>query len=377
MINLFKKLIYNMNKLSLLALSLILLFPFFRNNKSKNNEVEIIAVGDNLIHNSVLKSGRINDSTYNFDRLFDVMRNDFQEADIAIINQETILGGDFMPYDGYPNFNSPNELGDAIVKAGFDVVLQASNHTLDVGVKGVTNCIEYWKQQKGITYLGINENQQERDEIKIIESKGIRFALLNYTYGLNGRTLPKDKKYLVNLIDTASIINDLRKAEKLADFTIVFPHWGVEYVYEPNKHQKSLAKIMTQYGADLIIGTHPHVLQDIEWIESDNGNKSLCYYSLGNYTSGQKATPRVLGGMAKVIIKNINDSIFIDKAELVPTITHYEWINGTSLHQTYKLSDYTETLEKRHSLNHYDSTFSFKNIQELADEIVGDWIANQ
>lgn len=366
-----------MNKLSLLALSLILLFPFFRNNKSKNNEVEIIAVGDNLIHNSVLNSGRINDSTYNFDRLFDVMRNDFQEADIAIINQETILGGDFMPYDGYPNFNSPNELGDAIVKAGFDVVLQASNHTLDVGVKGVTNCIEYWKQQKGITYLGINENQQERDEIKIIESKGIRFALLNYTYGLNGRTLPKDKKYLVNLIDTASIINDLRKAEKLADFTIVFPHWGVEYVYEPNKHQKSLAKIMTQYGADLIIGTHPHVLQDIEWIESDNGNKSLCYYSLGNYTSGQKATPRVLGGMAKVIIKNINDSIFIDKAELVPTITHYEWINGTSLHQTYKLSNYTETLEKRHSLNHYDSTFSFKNIQELADEIVGDWIANQ
>lgn len=366
-----------MNKLSLLAIGFILLFSFFNKNKSKNNEVEIIAVGDNLIHNSVLKSGRINDSTYNFDRLFDVMRNDFQEADIAIINQETILGGDFMPYDGYPNFNSPNELGDAIVKAGFDVVLQASNHTLDVGVKGVTNCIEYWKQQKGITYLGINENQHERDEIKIIESKGIKFALLNYTYGLNGRTLPDDKKYLVNLIDTASIINDLRKAEELADFTIVFPHWGVEYVYEPNKHQKSLAKIMTKYGADLIIGTHPHVLQDIEWVESDNGNKSLCYYSLGNYTSGQKATPRVLGGMAKVIIKNINDSIFIDKAELVPTITHYEWINGTSLHQTYKLSEYTEVLEKRHSLNHYDSTFSFKYIQELADEIVGDWIADQ
>ena len=343
-------------------------------NKSKNNSVNIIAVGDNLIHNSVLKSGKTSDSTYNFNRLFDIMKNDFQEADIAIINQETILGGSFKPYDGYPNFNSPNELGDAMIEAGFDVILQASNHTLDIGVQGVVNCIEYWQQQKDITYLGINESQEERDSIKIVERNGIKFALLNYTYGLNGHRVTKDKSYLVNLIDTALIIKDLKKAEEIADFTIVFPHWGVEYVYKPNKHQKNLARIMTENGADLIIGTHPHVLQPIEWIEADNGNKSLCYYSLGNYTSGQKATPRVLGGMAKIKITEVNDSVFIENAEIVPTITHYEWINGTSLHQTYKLSDYTEELEKRHSLNYYDSTFSFNAIQNLANDIVGEWI---
>jgi poly-gamma-glutamate synthesis protein (capsule biosynthesis protein) len=148
----------------------------------------------------------------------------------------------------------------------------------------------------------------------------------------------------------------------------------VEYVYQPNKHQKSLAKIMTEYGADLIIGTHPHVLQPIEWVRSDNGNKSLCYYSLGNYTSGQKATPRVLGGMAKIKISKVKDYVYIEEAEVVPTITHYEWVNGTSLHQTYKLSEYTEKLEKRHSLNYYDSTFSFKAIQKLAYDIVGEWI---
>ena len=369
-----------MTKASLILLILGLLCinnnKILQKNSSRKNTVNIIAVGDNLIHNSVLKSGRINDSTYNFNRLFDVMKNDFQEADIAIINQETILGGSFKPYDGYPNFNSPNELGDAMIEAGFDVILQASNHTLDVGVQGVVNCIEYWQKQKGITYLGINESQEEKDNIKVVERNGIKFALLNYTYGLNGHVVPKDKSYLVNLIDTALIIKDLQKAEDIADFTIVFPHWGIEYVYEPNNNQKKLAMLMTKHGADLIIGTHPHVLQPIEWIESNNGNKSLCYYSLGNYTSGQKATPRVLGGMAKISITKVDDYVFIENAEIVPTITHYEWVNGTSLHQTYKLSDYTEKLERRHSLNYYDSTFSFNALQNLANDIVGEWIKN-
>ena len=341
---------------------------------SNNNIVQIVAVGDNLIHNSVLKSGKINDSTYNFNRLFDIMKNDFQEADIAIINQETILGGSFRPYDGYPNFNSPFELGDAIIEAGFDVVLHASNHTLDVGVQGIHNCIEYWKKHKEIAYLGINESKEEREHIKIIEKNGIKFALLNYTYGLNGRTLPKDKSYLVNLIDTTLIINDLRKAEQIADFTIVFPHWGEEYVYKPNKNQRQLAQLMTENGADLIIGTHSHVLQSIEWIECDNGNKALCYYSLGNYTSGQLESPRVLGGMAKITIAWEDGSAHIINAGITPTITHYEWVKGTSMHKTYKLSDYTNNLERRHSLNYYDSTFSIKNLQQLADQIIGDWI---
>lgn len=374
-----------MTILLIFSLCLMTVLPLSNivNNKDvivENNDsisiVSLVAVGDNLIHNSVLKSGRINDSTYNFDRLFDVMRDDFQEADIAIINQETILGGDFRPYDGYPNFNSPNELGDAIVKSGFDVVLQASNHTLDVGTQGVLNCIEYWKKQDDITYLGINDSQEEREMIRVIERNGIRIALLNYTYGLNGRILPKDKPYLVNLIDTTMIKSDLEKAEILADFTIVFPHWGVEYVYKPNKEQTSLAKMMVRYGADLIIGTHPHVLQPIEWIETSNGNKALCYYSLGNYTSGQKATPRVLGGMAKIELKRINDSVFINNAGVVPLITHYEWVNGTSLHQTYKLSEYTERLEKRHSLNYYDSTFSVKTLKDLSEQIVKEWIVD-
>lgn len=374
-----------MTILLIFSLCLMTVLPLSNivNNKDvivENNDsisiVSLVAVGDNLIHNSVLKSGRINDSTYNFDRLFDVMRDDFQEADIAIINQETILGGDFRPYDGYPNFNSPNELGDAIVKSGFDVVLQASNHTLDVGTQGVLNCIEYWKKQDDITYLGINDSQEERETIRVIERNGIRIALLNYTYGLNGRILPKDKPYLVNLIDTTMIKSDLEKAEILADFTIVFPHWGVEYVYKPNKEQTSLAKMMVRYGADLIIGTHPHVLQPIEWIETSNGNKALCYYSLGNYTSGQKATPRVLGGMAKIELKRINDSVFINNAGVIPLITHYEWVNGTSLHQTYKLSEYTERLEKRHSLNYYDSTFSVKTLKDLSEQIVKEWIVD-
>lgn len=369
-----------MNKILLLTLIGIGLLlsdnEHIPNEKDKTKTVKIVAVGDNLIHNSVIKSGKINDSTYNFNRLFEVMKNDFQEADIAIINQETILGGNIKPYSGYPNFNSPFEIGDAIVEAGFDVVLHASNHTLDIGPQGVINCIDYWKKHKDITYLGINENQEERDNIRIIEKNGIKFALLNYTYGLNGHYLPKDKSYLVNLIDTTLIKRDLLKADSLSDIVIVFPHWGDEYVYKPNKKQKALAVFMTENGADLIIGTHSHVLQSIEWIESNNGNKALCYYSLGNYTSGQQAAPRILGGMAQITIANSNDSIYISEAGIVPTITHYEWVKGTSLHKTYKLSDYERELELRHSLIYYDSTFSVKRLKNLANQIVGDWIVD-
>ena len=197
---------------------------------------------------------------------------------------------------------------------------------------------------------------------------------MNYTYGLNGHILPKNEPHLINLIDTALIIKDLHKAEQIADFTIVFPHWGEEYVYKPNKNQRFLSQLMTKNGADLIIGTHSHVLQSIEWIECDNGNKALCFYSLGNYTSGQLAAPRVLGGMAQITIACENDSVYIAEAGIVPTVTHYEWVKGTSMHKTYRLSEYTSKLEKRHSLNYYDSTFSIKNLQQLADQIIGDWI---
>lgn len=185
------------------------------------SEVSFVMVGDNLLHIPLIKGGEQPDGTHNFDSLYENMGIYFKNADISVIVQETVLGGKELGYSGYPMFNTPQAVGDAIKNAGFDVVLHATNHTLDKGSKGVENTIEYWKNHPEITVLGINESQEKQNEVQFYEKNGIKFALLNYTDSTNGITLPKGKEYLVNTVDEEKIISDLIYAENNADFTIV------------------------------------------------------------------------------------------------------------------------------------------------------------
>lgn len=338
-------------------------------------EVSLIAVGDDLVSDSVTHCGLQSDGSYEFSELFEELKPDIEAADIAVINQETILGGPDFEYTGYPNFNSPYEIGDAIIDAGFDVVLQATNHSYDMGLQGIKNCRKYWnKHSKEITMVGLNKSVKQQNTVTVVEKNNIKIAILNYTYGLNGYTLPEGKEYLVNLIDEEKIKSDLEKAEQIADFTIVFPHWGIEYVHEPNSEQEALANMMVENGADLIIGTHPHVLETIEWIETDNGNKALCYYSLGNYTSSQDKTSTMLGGMAKLTIqKQGNDVRIKDGAGVVPIVTHYIWGSGR-ITKTYKLTEYTKNLASVHSIHSVTNDFSISELKRIAEDVVGEWI---
>ena len=247
--------------------------------KAEKTDVTLIAVGDDLVSDSVLYTAKRSDGTYDFSSVYEKMKPDFKKADIAIINQETILGGDKFEYKGYPCFNTPDSMGKAIMDAGFNIVQQASNHSYDTGVEGIEHCIKYWKKhKKKVLMVGLNENEEEYNTIPIFKCKGIKFAILNYTYGLNGFKLPEDKGYLVNLLDDAhwdKVKSDIEKAEQIADFTIVLPHWGQEYVQpDPIPEQEKWAKMMVEAGADLIIGTHPHVVEKIQWIKSDNGNSA-------------------------------------------------------------------------------------------------------
>lgn len=350
--------------------------------KEEVSTVTLMAAGDILIHTPLLSEGLKSDGSYDFSFLFEIMKEDFESADLAVINQESVLGGKELGYDGYPNFNSPDEVGDAIEEAGFDVVLQATNHSMDVGVKGITNSIEYWKTKSDkITMLGFNETEEELNSARYVEKNGIKFALFNYTYGLNGYTLPKGKEYLVNILDDAhkeQIIAEIEKASKEADFVIVFPHWGTEdQLGEPSAFQTKWAKIFTDAGADLIIGAHPHVIQKVEWIETEAGNKSLCYYSLGNYISNQQELNEVLGGIAKVTIVKKNGITTIDESStgMIPTVTQNDRRGKKPLIQTYRLSDYTEEMAKIHDIyNRFDRTFSLVKLQSTAKEVLGDWI---
>ena len=334
------------------------------------SEVSLVMVGDNLLHIPVIKNGEQADGTYNFDSLYEDMKPYFSGADISVIVQETVLGGSDFKYSGYPMFNSPQEVGESIKNAGFDVVLHATNHTLDKGAKGVENTIEYWKTHPEITVLGINESQEKQNQITFYEKNGIKFALLNYTDSTNGIPLPNGKEYLVNTVDEEKMISDLAIAESNADFTIVFMHWGVEYHLTESDEQTRLATLLCENGADLIMGSHPHVIQPVKWIETEN-NKALVFYSLGNYVSRQKEANNLLGIMANVKIYSKGDGkVFIKEAYVMPTVTHYN-VNSRGF-RVYPLKDYTDELANTHGVSQYDGKVSVERFKNTFEQVFKD-----
>lgn len=350
------------------------------------SEVELVAVGDVLMHTPLLNYANNGDGTYDFNSIFSVMKDDISRADIAVCNQETPIDTTIPPDGGIEFiFNTPGEIGDAEINAGFDVVLQASNHSYDEGADGILHTIDFWKTKADqITMIGMNESQEKRDTVTYYEKNGIKFALLNYTYGLNGFILPYDMDYLVTIIDDEHreiIENDIRTAAANSDFVIVFPHWGVEDLWpETTEFQDMWAQIFTDAGADLIIGTHPHVCERIDWLTSaGDGHRALCYYSLGNYASNQQEAPEVLGGMAKVKIVKEGGDTYIDEAAtgVVPIVTHNVWVGDfTNRVVCYKLSDYTEEMAMEHDIvvNGREAGFSRARLQEIADTTFGNWI---
>lgn len=345
------------------------------NDNDDYSQVTLLAVGDNLIHIEVVESGKQEDGSYNFDHLYDEIKEEIESADIAVVNQETILGGESLTYSGYPAFNSPTEIGDALVNAGFDVILHATNHTLDKREEGVNNTFDFWDGYPDIRILGINKTEEDRNVVPIVEKNDIKIAMLNYTYGLNGYKIPEHRPSIVNMLDKNQMEKDIKKAHEEADFIIVFPHWGTEYVYEPTASQKDLVDFYYELGVDLVIGTHPHVLQPVEWITSDSGHNMLVYYSLGNFLSYQKEAARMLGGMAHVTIIKDDEDTYISHASMTPIITHYEHGPTDYNYGIYKLSEYTSEMGAQHGVSDIarQGAFSYDKALDRASKVLGAW----
>lgn len=334
-------------------------------------EVTLVMVGDNLLHTPLIRNAETEDGTLNFDSLYEEMLPYFQEADLSVIVQETVLGGKELGYSGYPMFNSPQEVGDSIVKAGFDIVLHATNHTLDKGARGVENTLNFWKKYPEVTVLGINESFDEQNSITYLEKNGIKFALLNYTDSTNGIPKPSGKEYLVNTVDEEKIKRDLLIAEENAAFTIVFMHWGTEYALSENQFQTNLATLMCENGADLIMGSHPHVIEPVKWVESENGNKALVFYSLGNYVSRQKEANNLLGALATVkICRESADNVYIKESSIMPTVTHYN-VSSRGF-RVYPLKNYTDELASQHGVAQYDGAVSVERFRNTFDSVFKD-----
>lgn len=343
---------------------------------TKNPEITLVMVGDILLHTPVAESGRREDGSYDFTAVFDEMREEIAGADLALVNQEVIIGGEELGISGYPAFNAPYELGDALADAGFDVVLHATNHALDKGKKGILNCLAFWEERyPGMAVLGIHDSQEGQKEIYVYEQDGIRIAVLNYTYGTNGIPLPADMPYAVDMLERDRVAEDLDKAGELADFVVVCPHWGTEYTLEATKEQKDWALFFADNGADLILGTHPHVIEPIEWIKTSDGSRDvLVYYSLGNFvnwTSGTGAgvANRMVGGMAKVGIGWEEGEVVINSYEAEPVVCHVE--QGFGGVRVYPLDSYTAKLAGQNEIVNQDADFSLEYCRSLAQEIFG------
>ncbi|PHV71368.1 poly-gamma-glutamate biosynthesis protein [Sporanaerobium hydrogeniformans] len=338
-------------------------------------QVSIIMVGDVLLHTPVTESGKGENDVYNYAHLFKEVKEDIQEADLAIVNQEVILGGKELGLSGYPTFNGPYEVGDALVEAGFNVVLHATNHTLDKGKKGILNTLNFWEThypQVGV--LGIQDTQKEQeDAIYVYEKEGIKIAILNYTYGTNGIPLPDGQPYWVNLLGEDRLKKDINKAKALADFVIVCPHWGTEYTHVATKEQRYWAEFMAHEGVDLILGTHPHVIEPIEWIEGKNGHKTLVYYSLGNFVnstseSGKGVAARMLGAMAKITLeRDEKGQVGIKEYGAQALVTHLQ--KGRGNITTYRLQDYTEALAQINEIRKQDEAFSLSYCKEIWQQV--------
>ena len=276
-------------------------------------------VGDLMCHSTQFKYAMLRDSTYNFKPVYRYVKDYLNQADLTVGNLETVLGGDSINYSGYPLFNSPDEYLTALKYAGFDLLITANNHSLDMGEYGIRRTIEQIKKNK-MLYSGTSLTKSERDSVKLIDLNGIKLSLLSYTYGTNGNIIPKGKEYLVNRINFNKIKNDIQKSEeKEADMIIVYYHFGEEYKREPSKYQKEIVDSTLKFGADIIIGSHTHTVQPI-MIKNQKNRKGFVAYSLGNFISNQRWRYSNGGVILSIkIIKNLyNKSSSIEKVSYLP-----------------------------------------------------------
>lgn len=321
------------------------------NTKPQNSKVTLMAVGDNLIHNTLIAAGEQEDGSLDYTSLYANIKPEIEKFDIAVIDQETILGGSSFDYTGYPMFNSPWEIGEAAIDAGFDIFNCATNHTMDMGWQGIEKEIEFFSNHKEIVQLGVNADENSYDQITYYEKNGITFAMLNYTYGTNGIPLPEDKPWCVNLLEKEKVTKDISEARKHADVVIVFPHWGTENSHDISDYQEEYTKLFSDLGVDIVIGCHPHVIEPVKWVENkETGKKMLVYYSVGNFISHQIELDQLLGGMAQVTIEKHGEEIEISSAKFVPIVCHYNrGEDGKFKFNVYKLADYTNELAESHS----------------------------
>jgi len=333
--------------------------------------VRVVAVGDNLIHSSIYNQAkaRATDGGYDFDFTYQHIEDMISPADLAILNQETPIANDKFEPSTYPMFNSPTQLGDKMIDLGFNAISHCNNHILDKGEAGLIATLDYWKSRNMLVYGAYRDNA-DLNNIKTMDINGIKFAFVGFMEHTNGLRLPKDATAkLVYLSDLETVENQIKKANELADVVVVSVHWGVEITNEITQQQKDLAKKFVEWGTDVIIGTQPHAVQSMEYLDKPDGGKAFVTYSLGNFISAQSYNISMIGLVMDFnVTKNLKTNmITISDVKAIPVITHYDsnYANVT----VYPYNQYSEDLAKVHGI-HKDGKFSMLMIDTILKDNV-------
>lgn len=315
-----------------------------KNNEEKPSDTTftMTAVGDIMCHNTQYKDAYNSETnTYDFSYVFENISSHTKTADICIGNLETTFAGEDRGYSSYPRFNTPDSLAYELKSIGFDVLSTAGNHALDMGYDGLSRTINVLNDAD-ISHLGTYTSQEEQDKVLIKFVKGLKIAFINYTYGTNGIPVASDKNYCVNLNNKELIKKHINTAKsKNADIIVACMHWGTEYQTKPNSSQEDLADFLIQNGVNIILGTHPHVLQPYEkkTVILDDGStkEGFVVYSLGNFISDQNAKyTRDSIILNLTITKHVDGTVSVDKVEPVPI---YMYKDTSAKNQKMKLVD--------------------------------------
>lgn len=341
----------------------------------QNPVVNITVEGDNLIHSSIYNqaNARANYDGYDFTYAYEHVAQLFT-GDLNIMNQETLICNDEYPPADYPCFNSPVALGDHMIDLGINVFSMSNNHILDMGTDGLSACLDYWdSKEPNILHYGAYRDESDMQNIVTTEVNGITFAFVAFTQYTNGLSLPESSPLqIIYTSETEKMQSQIELADQLADVVVVSVHWGDEDTHVVDESRKQLAQQFADWGANLIIGTHSHTVQSMEYLTNKYGDQAFVFYSLGNFISAQSDNFNMVGLVGDLnITKDLTtNSIIIDEVKARPVITHYD--SSYSNVRVYPYFEYNDDLATSHGIHTANSgnyhEFSMDWINSVLEE---------
>ncbi len=340
-------------------------------------KAHLVCVGDNLIHDNIyveaLEKG--GGKEYDFSDCYKHIEKYIKGADVAILNQETIVSDEFE-VSSYPTFCSPTAVGDKVVDIGFNVISMSNNHVLDKGEDGLISSLDYW-DTKDVVHYGAYRSSEDAEDIKTMTVNDITFAFLGYMEHTNGVFLNDNAKAeVIYLSEQERIKKQIEKANEIADVVVVSCHFGTEISNEINDQQQTLAPKLVEWGADLIIGTQAHALSTCEYIEKPDGSKAFVYYGLGNFFSTMYEAKSMIGLIGELdVIKNHDTGVItLENVKAIPVVSHFEadsfnsyWYNCT----VYPYAEYTDELFTKH----FDNSFNRSAAEKCLSYIPKDFLS--